>query len=112
MSGSDDEVSPEPFRLAQFRWECLVDREFDFSGWRTGTYSIAAADDLEACDGKTFFTIEFKHEAVKLVQERGMAARQAAKDWGLHQNVLRKWVRDANANGKNAFPWVRRSATR
>ena len=54
--------------------------------------------------GRRFFTAEFKHEAVKLVLERGMTARQAAKDLGIHENVLRSWVRDAKANGKNAFP--------
>jgi transposase len=54
--------------------------------------------------GRRFFTPEFKHEAVKLVLERGMTARQAAKDLGIHENVLRSWVRDAKTNGKNAFP--------
>lgn len=54
--------------------------------------------------GRRFFTTEFKHEAVKLVLERGMTVSQAAKDLGLHQNVLRAWVRDAKANGKQAFP--------
>ena len=54
--------------------------------------------------GRRFFTTEFKHEAVKLVAERGMAISQAAKDLGLHQNVLRKWVKDAKANGVQAFP--------
>jgi transposase len=33
-----------------------------------------------------------------------MAASQAAKDLGLHENVLRKWVKDARANGAAAFP--------
>ena len=54
--------------------------------------------------GRRSFTTEFKHESVKLVRERGMAVGQAAKDLGLHENVLRKWVRDAKANGKSAFP--------
>ena len=54
--------------------------------------------------GRRFFTTEFKHEAVKLVLERGMTVSQAAKDLGLHQNVLRAWVRDAKSNGKHAFP--------
>jgi len=54
--------------------------------------------------GRRVFTAEFKHEAVKLVLERGMAISQAAKDLGLHENVLRKWVKDAKANGAKAFP--------
>jgi transposase len=54
--------------------------------------------------GRRCFTAEFKHEAVKLVLERGMAISQAAKDLGLHENVLRKWIKDAQANGHKAFP--------
>ena len=54
--------------------------------------------------GRRSFTTEFKHEAVKLVVERGMTVSQAARDLGLHVNVLRTWVRDAKANGKQAFP--------
>ncbi len=33
-----------------------------------------------------------------------MAVSQAAKDLGLHENALRKWVKDAKANGAHAFP--------
>ncbi len=54
--------------------------------------------------GRRSFTTEFKHEAVKLVRERGMTVSQAAKDLGLHVNVLRAWVRDAKSNGTQAFP--------
>ena len=54
--------------------------------------------------GRRVFTAEFKHEAVKLVLERGMAIGQAANDLGLHENVLRKWVKDTKANGSKAFP--------
>jgi transposase len=54
--------------------------------------------------GRRSFTAEFKHEAVKLVLERGMTVSQASKDLGLHVNVLRKWVFDAKANGPTAFP--------
>jgi len=45
--------------------------------------------------GRRKFTPEFKLEAVKLVRERGVTVRQAAADLGLHENVLRKWVKDA-----------------
>ena len=40
------------------------------------------------------FSREFKLEAVKLVIERGVAVVQAAKDLDVHENVLRKWVRE------------------
>ncbi|MFO1457311.1 MAG: IS3 family transposase [Steroidobacteraceae bacterium] len=54
--------------------------------------------------GRRSFTPEFKHEAVKLVLERGVSQAQAARDLGLHSNVLRAWVRDARKNGSHAFP--------
>jgi transposase len=50
------------------------------------------------------FSREFKLEAVKLVKERGVAAAQAARDLGIHENVLRKWVREGIADPVHAFP--------
>ena len=40
------------------------------------------------------FSREFKLEAVKLVKDRGVAVAQAARDLDIHENVLRKWVRE------------------
>lgn len=54
--------------------------------------------------GRRKFTPEFKLEAVKLVRERGMTVAQAARDLGLHENVLRKWVRTLEAHREQAFP--------
>ena len=54
--------------------------------------------------GRRKFTAEFKLEAVKLVVERGMTAPQAARDLGIHENVLRKWVLDYEADANHAFP--------
>jgi transposase len=54
--------------------------------------------------GKRSFTREFKLEAVKLVRERGVSQTQAARDLGIHYNVLRKWVKDAKADASQAFP--------
>lgn len=54
--------------------------------------------------GRRKFTPEFKLEAVKLVQERGMTVTQASRDLGLHVNVLSKWLRDAKQHGVQAFP--------
>ena len=50
------------------------------------------------------FSSEFKHEAVRLVRERGVAVPQAARDLDLHENVLRKWVRELAADPQHAFP--------
>jgi transposase len=54
--------------------------------------------------GRRFFTTEFKVEAVRLVRERGVRISQAAQDLGIHQNVLRKWVKDVARDPKQAFP--------
>ena len=50
------------------------------------------------------FSREFKLEAVKLVKDRGVAVSQAARDLDLHENVLRKWIRDAGNDPQHAFP--------
>ena len=50
------------------------------------------------------FTREFKVEAVKLVRERGVAVKQAARDLDVHENVLRKWVKDFASDPPHAFP--------
>ena len=54
--------------------------------------------------GRRTFSAEFKLEAVRLVRERGVKTSQAAQDLGLHENVLRKWVKDHAADGDRAFP--------
>jgi transposase len=47
---------------------------------------------------------EFKLEAVKLVRERGVTAAQAARDLGIHPNLLRNWVKAFAADPQHAFP--------
>lgn len=50
------------------------------------------------------FTREFKIEAVRLVRDRGVSVAQAARDLDLHENLLRKWVRDFSSDPAQAFP--------
>ena len=51
------------------------------------------------------FTREFKVEAVKLIQERGVTVAQAARDFGLHGTVLRRWVQECAADApRRPFP--------
>ena len=50
------------------------------------------------------FTREFKIEAVRLVRDRGVSVAQAARDLDLHENLLRKWVRDFSSDPVQAFP--------
>jgi transposase len=44
------------------------------------------------------FSDEFKQEAVRLVTGRGVSMSQAARDLGIHVNLLRTWVRTATAD--------------
>jgi transposase len=38
-----------------------------------------------------------------LVRERGESVAQASRDLDVHQNVLRKWVREFTADPRDAF---------
>jgi transposase len=58
--------------------------------------------ELEVCHGRN--TREFKVEAVKLVPERGVAVKQAARDLNVHPNVLHRWMKDFAADPQHAFP--------
>ena len=50
------------------------------------------------------FSREFKHEAVRLIKERGVSVAQASRDLDVHQTMLRKWVKDFGGDPVNAFP--------
>ena len=50
------------------------------------------------------FSREFKLEAAKLVTQRGVSVPQAATDLDVHENVLRKWVRELREEPQEAFP--------
>ena len=50
------------------------------------------------------FSREFKVEAVRLVRERGVRVAQASGDIAVHENVVRKWVKEFGADPTQAFP--------
>jgi transposase len=50
------------------------------------------------------FSREFKVEAIRLIKDRGVSVAQAARDLDVHENVLRKWVRELASNPQQAFP--------
>ena len=54
--------------------------------------------------GRRRFDRAFKLEAVKLARGRGVSAAQAARDLDVHENVLRKWVKEFAADPQHAFP--------
>ena len=53
---------------------------------------------------RRIFSREFKVEAVRLVSERGVSVAQACRDLDVHENVLRRWVRELSADPEQAFP--------
>jgi transposase len=50
------------------------------------------------------YSREFKLVAVNLVRERGVAIVQAARDLDLNHNMLRRWLKELDADPKHAFP--------
>ena len=50
------------------------------------------------------FSREFKLDAVNLVREHGVTVARATRDLHVHENVLRKWVRELGKDPKHAFP--------
>ncbi len=53
---------------------------------------------------RRIFSREFKVEAVRLVKERGVTVAQACRDLDVHENVLRRWVRELTTDPVQAFP--------
>lgn len=54
---------------------------------------------------KRKFSREFKVvEAVKLVRERAVSVAQASRDLDVHENVLRKWMKEFGSDPGQAFP--------
>jgi len=54
--------------------------------------------------GRRQFTAEFKREAVRLARQPGMTRSQAARDLGIHVNVLRKWIEQFESGKWEASP--------
>jgi transposase len=53
---------------------------------------------------RKMYTAEFKREAVFLITDHGYGVSEAARNLGLHANMLRKWQRKLAQEGENAFP--------
>jgi transposase len=50
------------------------------------------------------YSAEFKREAVKLASQAGMVKRQVAQELGIHENLLRTWVRQFAAGKWESTP--------
>ena len=55
-------------------------------------------------DTRRKFSREFKLEAVKMVQGRGVALKQVARDLDLNENMLRRWIRESSEDPQDACP--------
>jgi transposase len=53
---------------------------------------------------RKIYPAEFKREAVSLLTNHGDGVSEAARNLGLHANMLRKWTRHLEQEGENAFP--------
>jgi transposase len=49
------------------------------------------------------FSREFKLEAVKMVKDRGVAARQVSRDLDINENMLRRWIKELSEDPHEAF---------
>ena len=50
------------------------------------------------------YSKQFKIDAVKLVTEQGFNVSEAARNIGIHHSSLRRWKRQLESAGNQAFP--------
>ena len=50
------------------------------------------------------YSKQFKIDAVTLVTEQGYKVSEAARSWGIHEGILRRWKEQLTAEDTHAFP--------
>jgi transposase len=50
------------------------------------------------------YDLEFKDGAVRLVTEQGQSVAKVARDLGINENMLHRWIKRARDHGSEAFP--------
>lgn len=55
---------------------------------------------MEAMAVRRKFSAEFKTEAVKLARQSGVSISGVARDLGVHESILRRWIQDASPSVK------------
>lgn len=50
------------------------------------------------------YTDEFKDEAVKLVTGQGYKITEAARNLGIHDSLLRRWIKDRSPDRQDSKP--------
>ncbi len=53
---------------------------------------------------RTHYSKQFKVDAVKLVTEQGYNVSEAARNLGIHHSSLRRWKKQLETDGNQAFP--------
>ncbi len=53
---------------------------------------------------RTVYPKEFKHEAVRLVLEKGMTAAQVARDLGISAELIYRWKKEFKNDPAFSFP--------
>jgi transposase-like protein len=51
---------------------------------------------------RRIFSREFKVEAVRLVKDRSVTVAQACRDPDVHENVLRRWIREPSQSQRQS----------
>jgi len=54
--------------------------------------------------GRRKYPREFKLEAIGLIRERGVSIKQASRDLSIHENTLRAWLKEFEADPQHSFP--------
>lgn len=50
------------------------------------------------------YSLEYKQEAVRLVQQSDTPISEIARNLGINNNLLRRWVKQSTEPGSRAFP--------
>ena len=48
--------------------------------------------------GRRRYTREYKLETIGLIRDRGVSVAQVSRDLGIHQNTLRAWLKEFEAD--------------
>jgi len=55
---------------------------------------------MEAMVVRRKYSAEFKAEAVKLASQAGVSVSAVARDLGVHESILRRWMQESSFTGK------------
>jgi transposase len=53
---------------------------------------------------RVHYSKQFKVDAIKLVTEQGYKVSEAARNLGIHHSSLRRWKKQLETDGNQAFP--------